>query len=266
MSAWQRFLSIAVVVGLTATAAAAPLGERERASAFARLPDWSGRWEVVGVTPNAAGGIIESFEEIERRFGAHPPYNAEGEARVNALLKQFPDGPPGGDRAICAWGVPMLMLESPLMFEALITPEETALIFSGREIRHVYTDGRKHLPADQLFPTHWGDSIGRWEGRTLVIDTVAVDSPVIFIWGGGGGGALRALLSEQAHFIERLHLIGKDLLEDVMTIDDPASLASPWTLTHQYRRVASPDRMIHEDCEGNERNPVVNGHFTLKLE
>jgi hypothetical protein len=30
--------------------------------------------------------------------------------------------------------------------------------------------------------------------------------------------------------------------------------------------VASPDRMIHEDCEGNERNPVVNGHFTLKLQ
>ena len=34
------------------------------------------------------------------------------------------------------------MLDTPLMFEVLITPEETALIFSSREIRHIYTDGR----------------------------------------------------------------------------------------------------------------------------
>ena len=83
----------------------------------------------------------------------------------------------------------MLLIFSPLMFEILTTPEETAMIFSSREIRHVYTDGRPHTPNEDLWPTPWGDSIGHWEGQTLVIDTIEVSSPASL---GGGGPVIVA--------------------------------------------------------------------------
>ena len=48
-----------------------------------------------------------------------------------------------------------------------------------------------------------------------------------------------------------------------MTITDPANLTAPWQMTRTYRRETHIDRMVHEDCEGEERNPIVDGKFTL---
>ncbi|MEJ0007588.1 MAG: hypothetical protein WDM77_14790 [Steroidobacteraceae bacterium] len=70
------------------------------------------------------------------------------------------------------------MIETPLMFEAIPSPKETVIVFSGREIRHIYTDGRPHTSQGRpCGPTPWGDSIGHWVGDTLVVDTIQVQSP-----------------------------------------------------------------------------------------
>jgi hypothetical protein len=248
---------------LAAVASATPPNTRQRIQSFRSLPNWSGLWQQVGVTPDATGETVESAEELRAGFLAHPPYNPEWEARARELQGATADQVVG--HTTCTWGVPMVMVQSPLMFEALVTPEETAMIFSGREIRHIYTDGRGHLSRDRLFPTHWGDSIGHWEGQVLVIETIAVDSPTIFEW-DSAGGQLVGLFSDQVHYRERITRVEKDLLQDELTIIDPVSLTRPWTLTRQYHRVVNPyiDRMIHEDCEGRDRNPVVNGKITLQ--
>jgi hypothetical protein len=258
MTPWRVLVGVTLLAGTAVVWGATASGKRTAAPST--RPDWSGLWEVVGVTPDATGETVESDEELTARFFAHPPYNREWEAHFQAALKQSQSRE---ERATCTWGVPMLMLESPLMFEVLITPKETAMIFSGREIREIYTDGRGHLTAEKIFPTHWGDSIGHWEGATLVIDTIAVDSPTIFTW-GRGGGRLMGIFSDRVHYHERVKMIAKDLLEDELSIVDPIALTAPWKLTHQYHRITSIDRMIHEDCEGNDRNPVVNGKFTIK--
>ena len=52
-------------------------------------------------------------------------------------------------------------------------------------------------------------------------------------------------------------------LEDQMTVIDPNNLTAPWHVSRAYQRVANIHRMVYEDCEGEERNPVVNGRFTL---
>ena len=52
-------------------------------------------------------------------------------------------------------------------------------------------------------------------------------------------------------------------LEDQMTVIDPNNLTAPWHVSRTYQRVAHIHRMVYEDCEGEERNPVVNGRFTL---
>jgi hypothetical protein len=173
----------------------------------------------------------------------------------------------------CGFGFPLVMMESPLMFEALITPRQTALVFSGREIRAIHTDGREHPAPEDLFPTFWGHSIGHWEGDTLVIDTVGVQSPVVppsvpvvpvFLWASDNAGEILVLLSNQAHYTERMRLLDDGRLENRITIDDPATLSQPWQLTMHYRRATGIDYIIHEDCAGNDRNPVVNGLYTFK--
>ena len=156
------------------------------------------------------------------------------------------------------------------MFEILPTPKETALIFSSREIRHVYTDGRDHPGKDDLWPTAWGDSVGHWEGDTLVIDTIAVKSAFpgregisVNAFGGIEEMQTVALLSPDAHFVERIRMLDQDHLENRITIVDPKNLTEPWRLRRTYQRVTHIHRMVYEDCEGEERNPIVDGKFTL---
>jgi hypothetical protein len=243
------------------------------------MPDWSGQWENVGATPDATGGFNQSLEQVLKGMQWSPPNNATTQARVDRIvamekkrLEAVARGEdPGGAVRACTFGYPILMLDSPLMFEILPTPKETTLIFSSREIRHVYTDGRMHTPKDDLWATPWGDSIGHWEGQTLVIDTTAVKSPfapeaegvAVLAFGDVEGEQTITVLSSQAHYIERIRMIDPGHLEDQMTVIDPTNLTEPWHVTRLYERVAHIHRMVYEDCEGEERNPVVNGHFTL---
>jgi hypothetical protein len=264
-----------------ALAAATLLGCVASMGASAGMPDWSGQWENVGATPDASGGFNQSLDQVLTRMQWGPPNKPELQARVDKIvasehkrLEAISRGedPGGVDVKACTFGFPLVMLDSPLMFEILPTPKETTLIFSSREIRHVYTDGRAHTPKDELWATPWGDSIGHWEGQTLVIDTIAVKSPfassesegvAVMAFGDVEGEQTVTILSSQAHFIERIRMLDKDHLEDQMTVIDPNNLTAPWHVNRTYQRVTHIHRMVYEDCEGEERNPVVNGRFTL---
>ena len=263
---------------LGAAAATAVLACAAATSAAAQLPDWSGQWENVGATPSPDGGFYEPLEQVLKSMQWAPPNRPEAQARVDrvvaeqrkAIAAMHAGVDPGGAVTACTFGYPTLMIESPLMFEILPTPKETALIFSSREIRHVYTDGRAHPGKDDLWPTPWGDSIGHWEGQTLVIDTIAVKSAfpgregsAVIAFGGIEEVQMIAFLSPDAHFIERIRMLDQDRLENQITIIDPTNLTAPWHLTRTYRRVAQIHRMVYEDCEGEERNPIVDGKFTL---
>jgi len=246
-----------------------------------RMPDWSGQWEIVGATPNASGGMVQPLDEVLKTMQWGPPNNPQTQATVDQFqgiirkrLEAIRSGtdPGGASGPTCTFGFPMVMLDSPLMFEVLPTPNETVLIFSGREVRHVYTDGRQHTPKDELWATPWGDSIGHWEGQTLVIDTIAVNSPFrnvppgmipVIAIGAEIEQAVITVLSPEAHFIERIRMPDKNHLEDQITVIDPTNLTEPWHLSRTYQHVAHLHRMVYEDCEGEDRNPVVNGHYTL---
>lgn len=243
------------------------------------LPDWSGQWENVGATPDATGGFNESLDQVLKNMEWSPPLNAATKAKVDAMqtrerarLAAVARGENPADAfTACTFGYPGIMLDTPLMFEVLITPKETALIFSSREIRIIYTDGRQHPGTDDLWATTWGDSIGHWEGQTLVMDTIAVKGAYggpqsgssVSAFGDVEGFLTIGILTQQAHFIERMRMIDLGHLEDQMTIIDPANLTAPWHMRRTYERVAKIHRMVYEDCEGEDRNPIVDGKFTL---
>ena len=240
-------ITVATVVGAGATA-----GQRQQT--FARLPDWTGIWIAddgvmtrLGLRNDVEGDAGLTFKDLI--LAQHPPYNAEWEARYRAARKS---GGPANVKE-CAFYFPGVM-EGPWPFEMLVTPEETAIIFAGREVRHIYTDQRTHPSEDEIWPTPWGDSIGHWEGKTLVAETVAVAST--------GVGTM--MVSPSAKFIERIHRVGPDRIEDQLTVEDAASLKHPWTVTIPYKRVTTVDRIVHGDCMENDRNPVVNGEVTLQ--
>jgi hypothetical protein len=276
----RRFFSAAILLSCVAIVFL-PAPKLSAAGAPAGIPDWSGQWENVGGTPDASGGFNETLDDVLKKMQWSPPQKPELAARVEKiqarerhrldLIAQGKD-PGGVDAKACTFGFPMIMLDSPLMFEILPTPKETSIVFSSREIRTVYTDGRPHTPKEDLWATPWGDSIGHWEGQTLVIDTIAVKSPfasseaegvAVLALGDVEGALTITVLSQNAHFIERIRMIDPGHLEDKMTVIDPDSFTKPWELSRTYQRVAHINRMVYEDCEGEDRNPVVNGRFVV---
>jgi hypothetical protein len=126
--------------------------------------------------------------------------------------------------------------------------------------RRIYVDGRSHPPSDELLPTFLGHSIGRWEGDTLVVDTVGTNGRARPINGyisgsviSGPNNAPRLPGSDQLHFMERIRLVGGgDYLEDTMTIDDPKTYRKPWTVSRYWQR--RPDIDMQEyACTDNSR-------------
>ncbi len=137
-----------------------------------------------------------------------------------------------------------------------MTPEETVFLYENGDARHVYTDGRKHPKKEDLWPTDKGDSIGHWEGATLVIDTIEVKSGPVEPAPGA------AVLSDQARFTERVRMIDVSTMQDDLTIDDPVRFTHPWQVSIQSKRVLGEDRMLPYDCD-NDRNPIENGKITI---
>lgn len=240
----------------------AAMNSAQRVQAFAALPDWTGFWEWNAIEVDALSGEpdLSKFRSVisDTTLYGHPPYNAAWDAKYRAdTAAMFTSGKATASFKNCgAFGFPaqMSIWGSPL--QLLTTPEQTVILFERFEARYVYTDGRKHPKKDDLWPTTEGDSIGHWEGDTLVIDTVARKAgPIGFL-------ALTSLLSKEAHFIERIRKVGANALEDRLTIEDPVAFARPWHITIGYRRVAGLDRFIGYDCE-NDRNPIVDGKIQI---
>jgi hypothetical protein len=258
----KRMLRIAVLATLASvTCAHAQTAAEKRVRAFAALPDWTGIWEAEAWTQRtAAGRPAGGYKDVQAKavLMGHPPYKPEWEARYQAGMKDMAALTVAErTRKSCSFSFPMIM-ESPSLFQVAITPEETLFVFVTQDVRHIYTDGRGHTPKDEIWPTRQGDSVGRWEGDTLVIETIARLSNIPI--------SIRAPMSkvsDQARFTERVRLVNPNLLENQMTIEDPATLTKPWTVKIRYHRVKDLPRLGNYDCEQNDRNPIEDGKLTV---
>jgi hypothetical protein len=242
---------------LASSTAQAERNSRQRVAAFAKLPDWSGVWERFNmgpsdepVDPKDQPRYVAAIQELLR-----PPYNAEWQAKRDAAIQERRQK--HSLQARCrALGFPGAMLFPPDMIQIIVTPEETTMLFYSGGARHIATDGRGHPPEEERWGTPWGDSVGHWEGEVLVVDTASSNAPI-----PGFDGL--AALGEQLHVVERIRALDRDTLEDQMTLNEPAAFAHPWVLTLQYHRVPGMAHVLDSDCGENERNPVVDGQFTI---
>ena len=257
-----RLLLAFCVLAVSVRALADP-NTHERVRAFAALPDWSGIWlsaawplDASGRVPGGEAQLIRTLQLIRE-----PPYNPEWAQKYAAVMRDADAfAAKSANFKLCARSFPALM-EGPWMFQIAALPQETLFVFENDQVRHVYTDGREHPAADDLWPTRLGDSIGRWKGDTLIVDTIArmPSEPL-------APRAWASMLSDRAHFIERFRMVSRDELEDDVTIEDPLALARPWQMTLKFHRVVELKRMIPYDCTENDRNPVVDGKLTIAPE
>ena len=124
-------------------------------------------------------------------------------------------------------GVPRIML-IPFPMQVIQIPGEVVLLFEyDHYIRHIYLDRREH-PKD-LDRTWMGDSVGWWEGETLVVDTVGLNDKT---WLDQVGHPH----SNALHVVERLHRVDRDTLQDDLTIDDPKAYKKAWTGQQVFKR------------------------------
>ncbi len=138
-------------------------------------------------------------------------------------------------------GMPYIYLQLFPM-QIVQTPKEVIEIFEyDHTVRHIFIDGRKH--PDDLTPTYNGHSIGRWEGDTLVVDTVGLKGK---LWLDRLGHPE----SDQMHIVERIHRVDEKTLQVDFTFDDPKAYPKPWNAVLKFGSRPDWDIMEHI-CEDN---------------
>jgi hypothetical protein len=100
------------------------------------------------------------------------------------------------------------------------------------EYRNIPTDGRELTPLQQSLSAFYGQSVGHWEGDTLVIESINFDDTS---WLGRGG----LIHSGSMRIVERLTRIGNELHYD-MTIEDPEMFIEPWVMPTRVLSLAHP--------------------------
>ncbi|HEY6259847.1 MAG TPA: hypothetical protein VIY51_29065 [Xanthobacteraceae bacterium] len=126
-------------------------------------------------------------------------------------------------------GVPHFLLE-PMTRPMYIVqgPKEVVMILTSfSDVRRIYL-ADKH--ADNVKTSWYGDSIGHYEGDTLVVDTIALDDRT-FVDG------FDTPHTKQLHVVERFHLIdGGETLEANVHVEDPGAFTMPWDAIQRFRR------------------------------
>ena len=113
-------------------------------------------------------------------------------------------------------------------------------------VRWIYLDGRPHPKPDDLIPTYMGHSVGHWEGDTLVVDTVGMNTEPDIQPG--------VPHTDKLHIVERMKLTDEGFVDQI-TMDDPNILEKPWVTQKRYKK---------SDAELQEYHCLPeNNHFTV---
>jgi hypothetical protein len=209
-----------------------------KAEAAAPAPDLSGLWTRLRDPANAS---------VNLDFGkAISPMTPWGEARFKAANSVYRSSSPStvlSDPIFSCSppGVPRIyLLNFPV--QIVQVPGQVLMLFEfDHFVRRIYTDGRPH--DKDSGPLWMGDSIGKWEGDTLVTDTAGFNDKTTLDREGYPH-------SDAMHLVERIRRVDHDNLVDVLTVEDPKAYTKPWSATLNFR--LRPDWKIMEHiCEDN---------------
>ena len=209
------FLTTGIFAGVSRPAAPAAQQSPGRAPAMAENPhDVSGYWELSldsrKIPPaDLAPGVTKTTLEEKAAADAHA-------IRYCNLV---------GTPSVMDAGRPLDIREGTR--EVIITADVTA------SPRHIYLDRAKHVPAEEFDTTSNGDSIGHWDGDTLMVDTVGFDPKKGLVQIPGGG-----FRTADARLAERYRLLENgSVLSVVFTWEDAKVFRTPHTYEFRYHRM-----------------------------
>jgi hypothetical protein len=201
----------------------------------AQPPDLTGIWGWDPEQQRGAGRAVDLWPP-------NPPYTKEAKAKVDAyraLVEPTGDSPGGW---CLGSGMPGSILGSGgYPMEIIQRPEQITIIQEEHnELRRIYIGGRKVDDKD-LIPTRNGYSTGKWEGDTLVVETISLKE----------GIDQRSPHSDQAKIVERYKLTkdakGRKILTAQVTVTDPQFYTQPVTVTKNWVAVEN-GRMLDYEC------------------
>jgi len=215
-------------------------------AALDALPDWGGIWFGQFRPGDAGGGPPKLKGEYKARYESY---------RADVLAN---DGVVKRARSNCSPpGMPTIMQTFQYPFEFIFAPGRVTINQEAwMQTRTIWTDGRAH--EEDPDPTYMGDSIGHWEGDTLVVETIGINDALDLQRGMPRSPAL------VVH--ERIHLDPADpnVLLNEMTLDDPEALEEPFKVTVRYGRDRY-GKLLEFQCSENDRNPIDEHGNTLSL-
>jgi hypothetical protein len=209
------------------------------------LPDWGGIWFMKFERP-APGSPRPPQPKLKGKYlQERDAWLAEARANNGVVPR---------DRSYCSPpGMPRIMRLAQYPYEFIFAPGRVTINQEAwMQTRTIWTDGRDHDPDHD--PGYMGDSIGHWEGDTLVVDTVGISDDLEIDTG--------IPHSDKFHLVERIHLDPNDpnVLVNEMRMEDPDALAEPFEVTTRYNRDRY-GKLLEFQCSQNDRNPVdENGH------
>jgi hypothetical protein len=200
------------------------------------------------------GGPRASGAEQEAQDSAYRPPPLMPWAR-DVLDQQVPDAKEGHpyayskSRCLPA-GTPQSMFPpAALPIQILVNPGQVTVLFEEFNQFRVIRMNARHLADPD--PGYFGDSVGRWEGDTLVVDTIGINDRTTL-------GNVGAPHTEDLHVVERIHHIDKDTIEDQVEMTDPKTFTGVWKLRSTLKR-ATGMRMEEYFCDNDRNTPDATG-------
>ena len=226
-----------------------------------RLPDgkpnWTGFWvpmhgmlEVnIGLGGSNGGPPLKMAPPFSKFSALKSPYKENFDKKI---AEAKTGGKVADPVALCfPPGMPRMM-SMVYGMELLQTPGQVAITSEWQAAsRRIWLNRKSHPDVDELDPTYAGDSIGHWEGDTLIVDTVGIRDDVPLNYDG-------LPHSDKLHVTEKFSESAPGVLIDEITIEDSDAFVSPWKEFETYRY--RPDLSIREYvCLENNRNVGKDG-------
>jgi hypothetical protein len=262
---------------LVAATAAAPLAEALAQDTMQSPPGSvrattrkgiTGTWERYsrggGLNQNPTGPQPPANVVVPARIPT-PPFKPDQKVAYEAAAKAAREadlrGEPIAINSVnCVPEGMIAMMNAIFPMEILETPGQITIIQeSYNQVRRIYLD-EVQGKVGEVEPGFFGHSVGKWEGDTLVVDTIGVKEAARF----RQGAEPQVPHSLEMRISERFKLLTPDFLQNEVTITDPVYLAEPWKFTYLYRRV--PGYKIQEYvCEDNRAYVDAEGHTRVNL-
>ena len=206
--------------------------------------DISGTWTLMDYKPTRVPARQRIPQTIE---GTTPPLQPWAEKLYEQRLAASDRGQPffPASASCLPNGIPLTMMaDAAYPFQILQTPGQVTMLFTVWNIyRIIYLNQNHHKDVDDGY---MGDSVGHWEGDTLVVDTIGLNDKTTLDMSGMPH-------SDSLHVIERIRRVDDKTLENLITVDDAKTFTRPWTTRMRYQ--SSKELMREYFCENNKVAP-----------